>query len=35
MYGFDAYGADIDARDVEAYAVFIALAQGQAAEAPG
>jgi SAM-dependent methyltransferase len=23
MYGFDAYGADIDARDVEAYAVFI------------
>ena len=22
MYGFDAYGADIDARDVEAYAVF-------------
>jgi tRNA G10 N-methylase Trm11 len=22
-YGFDAYGADIDARDVEAYAVFI------------
>ena len=23
MYGFDAYGADIDARDVEAYAVFM------------
>lgn len=23
MYGFDAYGADLDARDVEAYAVFI------------
>jgi SAM-dependent methyltransferase len=23
MYGFDAYGADVDARDVEAYAVFI------------
>jgi SAM-dependent methyltransferase len=23
MYGFDAYGADIDARDVEAYAVFV------------
>ena len=23
MYGFDAYGADIDRRDVEAYAVFI------------
>ena len=23
MYGFDAYGTDIDARDVEAYAVFI------------
>ena len=23
MYGFDAYGADFDARDVEAYAVFI------------
>ena len=23
MYGFDAFGADIDARDVEAYAVFI------------
>ena len=23
MYGFDAHGADIDARDVEAYAVFI------------
>ncbi len=23
MYGFDAYGADMDARDVEAYAVFI------------
>jgi SAM-dependent methyltransferase len=23
MYGFDAYGADIDARDIEAYAVFI------------
>jgi SAM-dependent methyltransferase len=23
MYGFDAYGADIDARDVEAYAAFI------------
>jgi SAM-dependent methyltransferase len=23
MYGFDAYGADIDARDVETYAVFI------------
>ena len=23
MYGFDAYGADIDGRDVEAYAVFI------------
>jgi len=23
MYGFDAYGADVDARDIEAYAVFI------------
>jgi SAM-dependent methyltransferase len=23
MYGFDAFGADIDARDVEAYAVFV------------
>ena len=23
MYGFDAYGADIDGRDVEAYAVFL------------
>jgi SAM-dependent methyltransferase len=23
MYGFDAYGADLDARDIEAYAVFI------------
>lgn len=23
MYGFDAFGADLDARDVEAYAVFI------------
>jgi len=23
MYGFDAYGADVDARDVEAYVVFI------------
>lgn len=23
MYGFDAYGADLDARDVEAYALFI------------
>ncbi|MGH3296745.1 MAG: SAM-dependent methyltransferase [Trebonia sp.] len=23
MYGFDAYGADIDARDIETYAVFI------------
>ena len=23
MYGFDAYGADLDARDVEAYATFI------------
>ncbi len=23
MYGFDAYGADVDARDVDAYAVFI------------
>jgi SAM-dependent methyltransferase len=23
MYGFDAYGADVDARDVESYAVFI------------
>ncbi len=23
MYGFDAYGADIDGRDIEAYAVFI------------
>jgi SAM-dependent methyltransferase len=23
MYGFDAYGADIDRRDIEAYAVFI------------
>src|SRR5258708_31067785 len=23
MYGFDAYGADIDGRDIEAYAVFL------------
>jgi SAM-dependent methyltransferase len=23
MYGFDAYGADVDARDIEAYAAFI------------
>ena len=23
MYGFDAFGADIDARDIEAYAVFV------------